>query len=282
VAVLLALCSAIVYGVADYCGGHASRRWPSPAVAAFGQTVGLAILLLVLPFLGDPVAPARDLGWGALAGLAGVIGLVCFYRALADGAMTAVAPITAVVSAVVPLVAGLLLGERPGGLALAGMLLAVAAIILVSGAVGTHPDAKPTTGPILALAFVAGLGFGMLFVCLDRTSEGSGLWPFVPMRLVSIPVAFALAVPVRAAWRGRPDRALITLIVASGVLDMSANVFFLLASRRGLLAVVGVISALYPASTVTLAFWRDGERMSRWQVLGLGVTGAALVLVGVG
>jgi len=279
VAILLALCSAGVYGIADYCGGHASRRWPSAAVTCLGQAVGLAALLVLLPILGDPAPPARDWAWGAAAGVAGVVGLVSFYRALAEGAMTVVAPTTAAVTATVPVIAGLALGERPGAIALAGIGLAVVAIILVSGAAGGHPQARPTPPAILALAVLAGAGFGALFVCLDRTSAGSGLWPFVPLRLVSIPIAFAIALRSRAQWRGRPDPALLRLILLSGLLDMAATVLFLLANRRGLLAVVGVIAALYPVSTVVLAMARDGERVTRWQVVGLVVAATAIACV---
>ena len=281
-AILLALCSAGVYGIADYCGGHASRRWPSAAVTFAGQAVGLVALLVLLPFLGDPVPPARDWAWGAAGGVAGVVGLVSFYRALADGAMTVVAPTTAAVSATVPVIAGLALGERPGTIALAGIGLAVLAIILVSGAGGGHPQARPTPRATLALAVLAGGGFGALFVCLDRTTDGSGLWPFVPLRLVLIPIAFAIALRSRAQWRGRPDAALLRLILVSGLLDMAANVLFLLANRRGLLAVVGVIAALYPVSTVVLALVRDGERVTRSQIVGLLVAAAAITLVAAG
>jgi drug/metabolite transporter (DMT)-like permease len=296
-AVVLALCSALVYGTADYFGGHASRRMPAPAVTAMSQAFGLAALLMLLPALGDPIAPARDWAWGAAGGAAGAIGLICFYRALAEGVMSIVAPTTAVVSAAVPVAAGLLLGERPAAVALAGAGLAVVAIALVSG--GTPVEKHPAlgsarrsssggmgaVGAVPWLALVAGCGFGAMFVALDRVSDDSGLWPLVAARVVSIPIGVLLVVRMgrQRAWRfAWPHGSLAGLVVAAGVMDMTANVLYLLAVQRGLLAIVGAVAALYPVSTVVLAYVRDGERVSRGQVLGLGVAATSLVMVGLG
>jgi len=283
VAVVLALWSAVVYGVADYCGGHATRRLPSPVVTCASQIGGLAALLCLLPILGDPLPPARDWGWGAAGGVAGVFALVSFYRALAEGAMTVVAPTTAVVSASVPVVVGLAQGERPSGLALTGVALALVAVALVGG-VGSRSSepSRPTPPYVVGLAVLAGLGFGFVFVTLGRASDESGMWPLVSMRVVSIPLAFLLARRVRQRVERPLQRSTIVLTLVAGLLDMSANLLYLLATRHGLLTVVGVVAALYPASTVALAFVRDGERVGRIQVTGLLVAAGALVLVGMG
>ncbi len=273
-AVLLALASAAVYGVADYCGGRATREASAFAVTAFGQSVSLALLLVILPVLGDPSPPLADWLWGAGAGAAGAIGLLAFYHALSKGSMSVVAPTTAVVSVSIPVAVGLALGERPGAVALIGIGVAVMAIVLVSGAL--LGSAIPTPPRITAFAVLGGLGFGLIFVFFERTSDASGLWPLVAARLASIPLvvtaalAFRQPLGVGRAW---------PIALASGALDMTANVLYLLATRAGLLTIVAVVTALYPVSTVALAFGLDGERVSRSQGVGMVLALAALAMV---
>ena len=276
-AVLLALASAVVYGVADYCGGRATRQASAFAVTAFGQSVSLVLLLVLLPVLGDPAPPLADWGWGAGAGIAGAIGLLAFYYALSQGSMSVVAPTTAVVSVSIPVAVGLALGERPGTTALIGIGVAILAIILVSGAL--QGSAAPTSARITAFAVLGGLGFGLIFVFFDRTSDTSGLWPLVAARLASVPLvvtaayAFRQPLGVGLVWR---------VALASGALDMTANVLYLLATREGLLTIVAVVAALYPVSTVTLAFALDGERVNRSQAVGMALALAALAMVSLG
>ncbi|MGD9700835.1 MAG: EamA family transporter [Acidimicrobiia bacterium] len=276
-AVLLALASAMVYGVADYCGGRATRHASAFAVTAFGQAVSLVLLLAVLPVLGDPSPPLADWAWGAGGGVAGAIGLLAFYHALSRGSMSVIAPTTAVVSVSIPVAVGLLLGERPGATALVGIGVAMLAIVLVSGAF--RPSASPTPARIAALAVFGGVGFGLIFVFFERTSEASGLWPLVAARFASVPLvltaASALRQPLGVArvWG---------IALACGVLDMSANVLYLLATREGLLTIVSVITALYPVSTVALAFGLDRERVSRSQAAGMAMALAALAMVSLG
>ena len=207
-AVLLALASAAVYGVADYCGGRATREASAFAVTAFGQAVSLALLLVILPVLGDPSPPLADWGWGAGAGIGGAIGLLAFYHALSKGSMSVVAPTTAVVSVSIPVAVGLALGERPGAVALIGIGVAIMAIVLVSGAL--LGSAIPTPPRITAFAVLGGLGFGLIFVFFERTSDASGLWPLVAARLASIPLVVTGGGRVPSAARRRPgvaDRA---------------------------------------------------------------------------
>jgi drug/metabolite transporter (DMT)-like permease len=282
VGILLALLSAALYGTGDYAGGHASRRVSSIKVVVLSQAVGLLTLAVALPILGDPPPPARDWMWGLLGGASGGLALICFYRALAEGAMTVVAPTTAVVSGGLPVVAGLALGEHPSALALSGAVLAVLAILLVTG--GHRPEISTRHTPpfVVVLAVLAGLGFGALFVFFQRTSDASGLWPLVGARAASVPIAFTIAVSTGAGpavWRKIMSWRLITIC---GIFDMVANMLYVEATRHGLLAVVGAIAALYPVSTIVLAYGRDGERLTRWQFAGLGVTLSALVLVAIG
>ena len=275
-AVVLALASAVVYGAADFLGGLSSRRASAFGVVALSQAVGLVVLLAVLPWLGGRVGPA-DLAWGAAAGLAGSAGLVVFFRALASGVMSVIAPVTAVTAAAVPVLVGLAGGERIGPVAAAGIVLALGAVVLVSaedGLAGLRSARRAGLGPALA----AGAAFGVFFVFLDRTSAGSGVTPLVAGRLASVCLVVAVAVLAEHSLRvGRPA---LPLVALSGIGDMTANALFLLATQQdGPLAVTGVLASLYPVSTVVLAQVLLRERLAGAQVAGLGTAVAAVVLI---
>ena len=277
-AILLAALCAVNYGLADYCGGRASRSVASTIVTFLGQATSLVLVVVGVVIIGTPIASAHDLWWGAAAGAAGGLALSAFYLALSRGAMTVVAPMTAVVSAVLPVVVGLLMGERPSGTAIVGIVVACLAVALVSGAIGTHH--QHTSLATLVLAASAGIGFGFIFVAFARTADDSGLWPLVSARAASLPVV-AIVVAFTRPGRGAL-RSMAWLIVASGVLDMAANLFYLEASHRGLLSIVAVVSSMYPVGTVCLAFALDHERVSRSQALGLACAATALTLVSLG
>ena len=277
-AILLALTSAAVYGVADYCGGRASRVYASAVVTLVGQAVSMVLIVAAVLLVGTPFPRDSTMAWGMAGGAAGAIGLVSLYHAFANGAMTVVAPLSAVVGAVLPVVVGLVDGERPEPVAYVGIVLAVGAVALVSGAIGERD--RPTPAPIIGFALLAGTGFGMLFVALDRTDPDSGLWPLVGVRAASVPILLVICLVIRA--RPGRHRGPLLLAVLAGFLDMFANLTYLEAVRGGLLSVVAVVSSLYPASTVLLAFALDRERVNRWQGVGMGVAVVALVLVTLG
>jgi drug/metabolite transporter (DMT)-like permease len=277
--ILLAACSALVYGIADYCGGRASRSHPSTVVTVVGQAVSLVLIVAAVAVMGTPSPAAGAWWWGGSAGAAGAIGLAALYFGLAQGTMTVVAPIAAVVGAVLPVVVGLSSGERPNLLGYAGMVIAVLAVALVSGVVGAA-HAGPVPRAAIAAAVVAGTGFGLLFVLLDRAPGDSGLWPLVAARVVSVPLLLVAVVATRV--RPGAARGLLAYAVLAGALDMAANVLYLEAVRGGLLSLVAVVSSLYPASTVVLAYGVDGERFSRSQAVGMALAAAALVLVTLG
>jgi drug/metabolite transporter (DMT)-like permease len=278
VAILLAALCAATYGIADYCGGRAARSLASTIVTLIGQATSLVLVVGGVIVLGTPVASAHDLWWGAAGGAAGGIALIAFYTALSRGAMTVVAPTTAIVSAVFPVIVGLWLGERPSGIALVGIVVACLAVALVSGVIGSrHQHTQVTT---IVLAALAGVGFGFIFIAFARTAADSGMWPLVAARAASLPV---IAVVVGATRPGRGGlKKVILIVIASGVLDMAANLFYLEASHRGLLSIVAVISSMYPVSTVCLAFGLDHERVSRTQAAGLVCAATALALVSLG
>lgn len=272
-AVLLALASALVYGAADFSGGVATRRSTVFGVVALSQLAGLLALAPLLPLLGGTVT-ARDLAVGAAAGLAGGGGLVLFYRALADGVMSVVAPVTAACAAAIPVLVGLSRGERIPTAGLAGIGLALCAIVLVSAEDGA-PSLAALRRARLGPALGAGAAFGLFFVLLDATGDDSGLSPLIGARLASLALVVGLAAGTSRTLR-TPAR-VVPLVLLAGVLDMSANALFLLATRQGLLAVTGLLASLYPASTVVLAQLVLRERLARTQLLGLGT---ALVAVG--
>jgi drug/metabolite transporter (DMT)-like permease len=278
-AALLALASAGVFGAADFLGGMASRRWSALPVAAVSQLVGLvAVLAAVLVLPGDPT-PA-DLAVGALGGLAGSAGLILLYRGLATGPMNVVAPVTAALAAIVPAAVGFALGERPGPGALAGVALAIGAITLISreepGAGRTGPRAAARLRAGLVSALLAGIGFGGFFALLEQTSAGSGLWPLVGARLAAVPVFAALLLTRRPAL---PDRRALMVALLAGLLDMTANVLYVLAVRGGLLTLVAVLTSLYPVSTVLLARFVLGERLRRPQLTGLAFAAVGVALI---
>ncbi|SNS58594.1 Uncharacterized membrane protein [Geodermatophilus saharensis] len=275
-ALVLALASAVVYGMADFCGGIASRRAAAATVVAISQAAGLVVVALLLPWLGgEPVR--ADLVWGAVAGIAGGAGLLLFYRALATGVMSVVAPVTAVSAAALPVLAGLALGERLGAAAAVGIVLALAAVVLVSaeGGLSSLRAARlGSTGPALA----AGAGFGLFFVLLERTGDDAGLTPLAAARVVSVLLVGALALATVRSLRV-PGRVLPVVLLA-GVGDMAANALFLLATQAGgQLAITGVLASLYPASTVVLAQVLLRERLAGAQRAGLAVATAAVVLI---
>jgi uncharacterized membrane protein len=223
---------------------------------------------------------------GAAAGAVGGVGLTCLYRGLSIGRMSVVAPITAVGAALVPVAWGLLQGERPGPFALVGVVLAIVAVGLISRTGdevvdGSHAAAPSDARPYLLLAIVAGVSFGGVFVLLAETGDDAGFWPLVAGRLTSITLLTIGGLAAKQSFRPG-GRAALLPIAAAGVLDMAANAIYLLAARRGLIALVAVLSSLYPASTVLLARLVLKERLLGLQVAGLGLAAAGVTLIATG
>lgn len=274
--IALALGAAMVYGAADFIGGVASRRAPVLAVVFWSQVAGMALLGGFLLLFPGPGWTGADLGFGLLAGGFGAAANLLFYRALATGRMSVVAPVNAVVSAAVPVLAGLVMGERPGLVAGVGLGLALVGIVLL----GCHRQPAPGGGRRLApfgLALGAGLLFGGFSVALSRTGGDSGMLPLLAARAVSIVITGSIATAARVAGRiGVRD---LPLLIGFGLLDTLGGLLYLAAIHHGLLSLVAVLTAIYPAGTVGLAFLLLGERL-RWpQWAGLGaVLGAAALI----
>jgi len=274
VTALLAIASAVIIGGSDFSGGLATRQDSTFRVTVWAQLwSGLTALALVGLVSWSSVATV-DIVAGALAGLSGTFSFVCFYAALGRGSMSVVAPTTAVVGAVVPVLVGLARGESLGSSTALGIVVALVAIVLVTRS--GHDNR--TDSRALVLAVVAGLGFSIFFIVLSDTHDEAGLWPLVVARAVSIP---AVAVTARVAVgslvpvSGRSRR----LAAYTGITEMIANVLLLVALRRGPLAVASVFGSLYPVTTVVLAWAILRERLGRNQIVGVCLAVAALALV---
>jgi drug/metabolite transporter (DMT)-like permease len=278
VTIALALASAVVFGAGDFCGGAASRRGDSLRVLLFSLPAGLGSLLLVAISLDAPVH-AYALGWGAASGVAGGGALVVFYRALAIGPMSVVAPVSGLVAALVPAVVGVVRGDRLSVAAVAGMVLCLVAICFVSME-RTARGSGGASGPVLAA--LSGAGFGAFFV-LVRLGDDHTLWPLAASKAAGLVVVIAVAMAVR---RGPlplfRDRVAVVIALLAGVFDVLGNGLYVLAARAGMLSVAGVLSSLYPASTVLLARVVYGERLRPIQCVGLAVAVVGVGLVGAG
>ena len=278
---ILALGSAALYGAADFIGGLTSRRADTVAVVVVSQFAGLAVVAVALALLGTPSPGARDWMWGSIAGVAGGSGVALLYRALALGVMSLVAPITAVCAVAVPVIAAVLfLNERPATLPSLGIALALVAVVLISQSPTANADRGAMPQRSLALAFASGVAIGLFFLALARTSPEAGVWPLLSARISSV-VFFVILMLAGRRTLSMPGR-LLPIVAAGGVLDMLANLLYLLATRAGPLTLAVTLSSLYPASTVLLARVVLHERLSPRQYGGVLLAIIAILLMVVG
>jgi drug/metabolite transporter (DMT)-like permease len=267
----LALSASVLWGTADFAGGRLSRRLPLLVVVACSQGAGLAALLLVLVARGYIAWGA--FGWGVVAGVLSLGSVTCFYRALAVGTMSVVAPLVST-SAAVPVLVGLLGGERPGSAAASGIALALVGVVLVSRQAAQEPPVDHRLSIVLAGA-AAGFA-GAQLVALQRAGAIDALTGVTASRATSVAV-FVCVLVLRGA--SAPARTLPAAVLV-GLADTAANVAYALASARALLSLVGVLASLYPVVTVALARLLLHERLhpSQWIGALLASTGVLLVI----
>ena len=275
--IFFSLTAALFYGLADYSGSRASRFANSASITFFGQAVAFVALGVFLAIVKTPVMPLESWLWTTGGGFGGALALVAFYKAMSMGSMTVIAPITAVIGLSVPVIAGVLSGERPSGSAWIGILLATIAVALVADVLDRHE--LPTPPRVIWMAVAAGLGFGMIFVCMGNASHVHGVWPLFGQRLVSVPTVAAIAL-IQTRSISVPKR-VILLSIAAGVLDTSANGLYLLATSTGLMSIVSVVVAMYPVATIFLAMTLDHERLHKSQGVGLLLAITSLVLISI-
>lgn len=268
---LLAGLSSLIFGVADFAGGMAAKRAPATSIVVVSHLIGGLGVVAAAPWFGGSPA-GTDLAWGAGAGLAGSLGLALLYHSLATTRMSVAAPVAAVFGTATPVLFGVIIGERPAGGAWAGVALAFFAILLLSSAGDAGPRA--VRGAVLGSA--TGILFGMFGILISRTGPGSGVWPLVAARASSVTLMSLIAVGMGVGRLPRRGR---SLAATAGLLDMAANILFLLAVREELLSLVAVIMSMYPASTLALARTMLGERIGAVRAVGLASGAAAVVLI---
>lgn len=282
-AILLALTSALAYGLSDFVGGLVARRTSAWSVAVVGSlTAAICTSALAGFSSGDP--GAADLAWAALAGVGSGAGAGFLYRGFAAGRMGVVAPVSAVGAAVVPLLVGVASGERPVAIAWVGIAAALPGIWLVSRepVPEEHPDPGSRAGTAAGVVdgLLAGLGFGVLFAALGQIPDSAGLWPLALTQLLSVPAVVVIAGLLRERWLPRHRAA--WHAVWCGLLSTLATATFLLATQRGFLTISGVLASLYPAFTILLAAMLLKEHIHRTQGIGLVLCGGAVALVAAG
>lgn len=287
VAVLVGLLASVAYGAADFLGGVVTKRNNVFTVLLWGQFTGIALVLAGLPLLATGPLTRGTALLGGGAGVAGVLGAAFLFRGLARGRMSVVAPITAVLAASLPVLFGLLTGERPSAVTLVGVVVALAAIALVSAAPG--PDSSwETDGGFLSRASAegvpeglgAGFFFAVFFVFLDGVDDTAGLWPILAVRLASMALAGLIVLLGPAA--ATPAVGTRLGVAAAGVIGTAADYLFVLGSTLGLLSVVVVLTSLYPVTTVVLARTVLKERIARAQLGGLLLAAVGVILISAG
>lgn len=272
---LLSTATAALFGSSDFLGGLASRRSPALSITALVYAVGVvAFGAIVLAF--RPLAVTRgDLLWAVASGIAGTIGVLALYAALAVGRMGIVAPVTAAIAGAGPAAFDLLRGSRVSVPALTGLVLALIAVVIVSNA--THPeDEQGMTSQALLLSLASGVGFAVSLVSLSKTAGASGMTPLLVARCTGA-MMLGVALLVRGGGLSLALGARRT-VLAAGALDALANVTMLTAIRIGPFAVAAVIGSLYPVATVLLARIVLHERLHRLQIVGVTIALAAVVL----
>ncbi len=284
--------AAVSWGVADFSGGIATRLSNNLVAVFVAQFVGLLVAGLLLSFSGEARPGSEALLWGAAAGVAGAFGLGCFYLALSRGTMGLVAPLTALLSASWPAAITLATGGSVGRLALAGMIVALVSIVLVSvpdRRLGSPvmPTYHGSRGREWLLIIGASLGFGGFFLLIDAAHDAGGVvwWPLFMVKLggvVAVLTAAALLAPLGRFPVVRLGAAALLMGTIAGIGDLGGNLFFVMASNEGELAIVIVLTSLYPVMTAILARAFLHERLGPMRLAGLALAILGVILIGLG
>jgi drug/metabolite transporter (DMT)-like permease len=274
---VLALAAALCYGGADFLGGSATKRAPVLSVLLLSSVAGVVVVFGAALITGGALS-GPGVAWGAAGGAVGSVGLMFFYQGLAAGPMNVVAPLSALVSTVLPVAVALATGEKFGLLVYAGTAACLASIALIS----SGGDAASQGGRARGISFglIAGVAFGLFFLLLKYGGESGALWPAAAARvggLITVMIVAGAAGVGAAGWRG--DRTLVIVALLAGVLDSSANVCYILATRAGMFGIAVVMTSLYPGITILLARVLLGERLRGWQRAGLVLAGLGIVFV---
>jgi len=306
-AVLLALAAAVCFSGSDFAAGLAARGANVLRVTVVAEVTAAVLLVSVVPFVSGQTPSPRSLVWGAAAGIGGVVGAMALYLGFKYAAFSVASSVSAVAAAAFSVLAGLLFGERPSALAIAGIALALPAIAAVSistdavspgldggsedpaapagGDSATDPEGHPRQTPLgrhsagVVAGLVSGAAFGLFFIGFNRAGSGTDLWPLVAAELGGVVTVVCIAAVTGEL--GLPSAGTRWYSVLSGITAAVATLTYFLATHRGLLAVIAVISSLYPAGTIVLARVLLAERLTRIRMLGLCLAAASVVLIAV-
>ena len=276
ISILFGLASGLSWGAGDFAGGLASRKLGTYRAVFFQEVVGLCLVVAPVLIIREPFFSSRALVFAMLSGVSGNMGLLLFYHALGTRNMSIAAPVSALMTAILPVVAGSLTEGTPGALTFLGFGFALTAVWLVSQ---DHDSTRGVRAHLsdLVLPLLAGIGFGGFFILIHEASRASTIWPMIASRTTGVIMVGLLMLTRRMPWRVDPS--VRAPVAASGVLDISGNLFFILAAQAGRLDVAAVLGSLYPGGTVLLAWLFLKERLSRLQWLGIALAMVAIVLL---
>jgi drug/metabolite transporter (DMT)-like permease len=277
-ALALSLASSLSWGISDFLGGFTSRRMHVLAVVLLSQVFGLIFAVALLPFLGDHGLSAGQMLIAAAGGAAGGIGLIAFYSGMATGSISVVSPIAGL-GVVVPVGVGLARGDDPAALQLAGVLIAICAVLLVGyeeSSAGAGPSLKP-----VVLALIAALGFGLFFVGVDLVADKDAAWTIAAVRAGGVGVALGAVIANRPSF-AMPTRGTWGVIAVIGLFDVGANALYAVATTKGLLPVVATGGSVYPAVTVLLAYVFVGERLAPIRRIGVALALLGILMIAAG
>ncbi len=277
-AIVLGILAALAYGSSDFVAGLGSRRLGSGPVTLLVLFLGILVAAIATGLFPGQGPSAHALIWGAVSGVGSASGSLLLYRGFAVGEMSIVSPLCAVLTAVVPVVVGVLLGDRLSVLAAAGVAVAVPAAALTAFKRGAGDAGHSHRGVLEGV--LSGFGFALLFIALDRAGTASGAWPLLSGQAVAFLLVLPFGWKIVRSLRSRTRST--AIIVAAGALSGIANLLFLAATGSGQLAVVAVLTSLYPAVTILFARFILGERWNFLQMIGLAAVAAAIVLISLG
>jgi drug/metabolite transporter (DMT)-like permease len=270
--VIFGLAASLCWGSGDFSGGLASRRANTTSVVIAAYAIGLVLMIVLALIWQEPFPAPLDILWGGLAGLAGATGLMMFYSALTIGQMGIAAPVSAVLTAGLPVIFSAFTQGLPGVLQLSGFALALLAIVLIS-----RPERAKGRPAGIWLALLSGCCFGCFFILISRVSHTETFWPLAIARFTS--VLLLLVIVWTRRQQALPGKTVGPLVLLAGTLDALGNAFFVLATHVGRLDIAAVLSSLYPAATVLLATIVLRERMTRLQAIGILVALVAVPLI---
>ncbi|HLA87542.1 MAG TPA: GRP family sugar transporter [Anaerolineales bacterium] len=278
--ILFGLGAALGWGAGDFTGGLASRKTGAYRTVFYGEVIGIFILFFVIMAFGEPIPNRRAWLFAMLAGALGTMGLILLYHSMTLGLMSIAAPVSALLAAALPVVVGIFREGLPEWMTFIGFGFALFAVWMISQGEGGITDTLRVSHlSDLKLPLLAGIGFGSYFVFMhEATNTGSTIWPMIASRSGGLILITVYMLTTRSTWKVA-DPSAWPIIALNGTLDISGNVFFILASQSGRLDVAAVLSSLFPGATVMLAWIFLKERLSRNQWIGIGSALTAIVLM---